>query len=161
MRTLTGHYERAIDKKSRLQIPSQLRACINPDEDGAGFYINLGDTKHTLSLFTPRYFDELSRRIETEFMAGEDAQQFERQFFSLAVYVEMDDQGRVVLPEMLRKKARLGEEVIVAGQKYRIDIWNRDEFNKALGIDWDGDEWPDWHGFLRMSPPRSLGGGQR
>ncbi|UCE61263.1 MAG: division/cell wall cluster transcriptional repressor MraZ, partial [Phycisphaerales bacterium] len=57
-----------------------------------------------------------------------------------------------VLPERLRKKARLGEEVYLVGQKRRIDIWNRTDLDRSMGIDWEGEDWPDWQSFVRMRP---------
>lgn len=152
MRLFTGQYDRTIDAKNRIQLPSQLRSAIEPERDGEGLYIILGEFKGTLSIYTERGFEELSTRIETETMTDPDAVRFEMQFFSTSVFVEMDKQGRLVLPDRLRKMARLEEEVLLVGQKRRIDVWNRAEFEQTLGIDWEGEDWPKWQGFLRMKP---------
>ena len=153
MRIFTGQYERTVDAKNRIQLPSQLRAAIDAERDGPGLYVSLGDHRGTLSIFTERGFEELAARIETEFMPGPESRRFELQFFALASHVDIDKQGRIVLPDRLRKKARLGEEVFLVGQKLRVDIWNRADLDRSIGIDWDGDDWPDWQGFLRMKPP--------
>ncbi len=158
MRIFTGQYDRTIDEKNRVQLPSQLRAAIDPERDGAGVYITLGEHRRTLSIFTERGFEELAARIETEFMPGPDSRRFEVQFYALASYVDIDKQGRIVIPDRLRKKARVDAEVFLVGQKYRIDLWNRADLEGAMGIDWEGDEWPDWQGFLRMRPSRSSEG---
>ena len=152
MRFFTGQYDRTIDDKKRLQLPSQLRSGIDEQRDGDGLYVTLGEHRGTLSIFTERGFEELASRIETEFMPGPEAQRFELQFYGATNYVEMDEKGRFVLPERLRKKARLADSVYLVGQKYRVDVWNRDDFERAMGIDWEGDDWPDWQGFLRMRP---------
>lgn len=155
MRIFTGQYDRTIDEKNRVQLPSQLRAAIDRGQDGAGVYITLGEHPRTLSIFTERGFEELAARIETEFMPGPDSRRFEVQFYALASYVDIDKQGRIVIPDRLRKKARVDAEIFLVGQKYRIDLWNRADLEEAMGIDWEGDEWPDWQGFLRMRPSRS------
>ena len=98
---------------------------IEPQRDGPGLYITLGEFPGTLALFTERGFEELSTRLETEYEQGEASRRFELQFYALASYVEMDKQGRVVLPERLVRKARLGEQVFIVGQKHRIEIWKR------------------------------------
>ncbi len=152
MRVFTGQYERTIDAKNRIQLPSQLRAAIDPERDGKGLYITLGEHRSTLSVFTERAFEELSSRIATEFMPGPESRRFELQFYALASYVEVDKQGRILVPDRLRRKARLGEEVFLVGQKYRVDVWNREDLDRSLGVDWEGDDWPDWQGFLRMRP---------
>lgn len=158
MRILYGHYERTIDRKNRVQIPAQLRARINPEQDGQGFYVTLGEKPHTLSIYPERYFERMAERIETEFMPGQDSQKFELQFYALASHVDMDAQGRILLPDNLRRKARLGENAVMVGQKHRIDIFNKEDFERVLDIDWDGDEWPDWQGFTRMRPSGPVNG---
>ncbi|RME38236.1 MAG: hypothetical protein D6788_07860 [Planctomycetota bacterium] len=150
MRVFAGQYDRTIDAKNRIQLPSQLRAAMDPERNGVGLYITPGEFRRTLSMFTEPGFEALARRIETETIPGPESRRFELQFYALASYVEMDKQGRIVIPERLRKLARLGEEVYLVGQKYRIDIWNRADLDRSIGIDWEGDDWPDWQGFLRM-----------
>ena len=152
MPIFTGQYDRTIDAKNRIQLPSQLRASIDPGRDGDGLYITLGEHRGTLSIFTERGFERLASRMETEFMPGPESRRFELQFYALASYIEADKQGRLVLPDRLLKKARLGEQVFLVGQKQRIDVWNRADLERSIGIDWDGDDWPDWQGFLRMRP---------
>lgn len=156
MRIFTGQYDRTIDDKNRLQIPSQLRSRVNPEQDGDGLYVTLGEHRGTLSIFTERAFEQVAARIETEFMPGAESRTFELQFYGLAAFLDVDKQGRILLPDRLRKKARLGEEVFLIGQKYRIDVWNRAEYERSLGIDWEGEDWPElWSRFLRMRPAES------
>lgn len=152
MRIFTGQYDRTIDGKNRLQLPSQIRAAMDPEQDGNGLYVMLGQFPKTLSLYTEARFQELATRMETEFIPGRESLQFELQFYGTPVYVEIDKQGRIVLPDRLRKKARLGADVYLVGQKTRLDLWNRADFERELGIDWEGDDWPDWQGFLRSRP---------
>ena len=157
MRFFTGQYERTIDAKKRIQLPSPLRAAIDPKSDGAGLYVTLGEHRGTLSIFTERGFESLANRMETEFLSGPESRRFELQFFALASLVEMDKQGRFVLPDRLVKKARLHTEVCLVGQKNRIEIWNRSDLDKSIGIDWEGDDWPDWQNFLRKRPTGNEG----
>lgn len=161
MRFFTDQHPRTIDDKNRIQLPSQFRSTIDKERDGEGLYITLGERRGTLAIFTERGFEELASRIETEYMAEEEAQRFELQFYALASRVELDSQGRFVLPERLMTKARIGKDVILVGQKNRIELWNRAVFEDSIGIDWEGDDWPDWRGFLRTRPstPRTAQGG--
>ncbi len=152
MRVFTGQHERTIDAKNRIQLPSQLRAAIDSEREGDGLYLTLGEHRGTLSIFTERGFEELTARMETEFMTGPESQRFELQFYALASRVDLDKQGRFVLPDRLVQKARLGHDVFLVGQKHRIDIWNRSELDRAMGIDWESEDWPEWHRFLRMRP---------
>ncbi len=150
MRFFTGQYERSIDPKGRIQLPAQLRAAIDPKRDGSGLYVQLGDFHGTLALYTERGFEELADRMVTEQIPGAESRKFELQFYALASFVDLDNQGRFVVPDALRAKARLKDDVLLIGQKNRIDVWNPENLKRVMGIDWEGDDWPDWQGFLRM-----------
>ncbi len=143
-----------------MQLPAQLRAEIDAERDGQGLYVQLGEFPQTLSLYTVREFREIPLRARTKYTPGLESRRFELQFWSAAVHVEVDNQGRFVIPEKQRKKARLGEEVYLVGQEYRIDIWNRLEYERQVKIDWEGEDWPDWQEFLHR-PPDPTGGAGR
>ena len=106
MRIFTGQYERTIDAKNRVQLPSQLRAAIDPERDGLGLYVSLGEHRGTLSIFTARAFEQLASRIETEFMPGPESRRFELQFYALASSVDMDKQGRIVTPTARKTRGK-------------------------------------------------------
>ncbi len=158
MRPFTGQFERSIDAKNRVQIPSQLRAAIDAERDGAGLYVSLGECPGSLWVLTERGFEALAERMATETMADERSGHFERQFYSSTQFIDIDKQGRVVLPERLVRKARLGTEVTILGCKSRFELWAREAFEQKYSIDWDGEEWPNWSGFLRMPGPATPGG---
>lgn len=154
MRVFTGQFDRSIDAKNRIQLPSQLRSAIgrDPEAEGVGLYITLGQYRGTLSMFTEQGFGDVAERLETEFESSDESRRFELQFYALASFVELDKQGRLVLPDRLVKMAKLEEEVFVIGQKNRIDVWNRKALGQAMELDWAGDQWPDWVRFLRRRP---------
>ena len=79
MLLFTGQYDRTIDAKHRIQLPSQFRSLIDPERDGSSMYVILGERPETLSLFTERGFEALASRIETEFIPGRKSQRFELQ----------------------------------------------------------------------------------
>jgi MraZ protein len=157
MRFFTGQHDRTRDAKNRIQIPAQFRTIIQAEseEESPVLYVTLGEHRGTLSMFTERQFEQLAARMETEYMPGPESRRFELQFYALASGIEMDKQGRIVLPDRLTRKARLGKDLLLLGQKNRIDLWNKADFERSLGVDWEGDDWPDWQGFLRMRPRRS------
>ena len=62
MKIFTGQYDRSIDAKNRIQLPSQLRAVVDEARDGSGLVITLGEHRGTLSIFTERGFEELAVR---------------------------------------------------------------------------------------------------
>lgn len=158
MKLFVGRHDRTLDAKNRIQIPTRFRDVISAEQESQSLYVTPGESRGTLSIFTERRFEELAARMETEFMATPASRKFEQQFYSLTDVVEMDKQGRIVLPEKLTRMARLKGELALVGQKHRIDVWSRGAFEQSLGIDWEGEEWPEWGDFLRMRPGGSAAG---
>lgn len=152
MRYFVGQFPRTRDDKGRIQIPAQFRDVMNEEAATSSLYVTLGEHKGTLALYTVKGFEKLAERVETEFMTGQDAHRFELQFYGTTSQTEMDKQGRLVLPDTHTRKARLGTDLMLVGQKNRIEIWNRAAFEGSPGIDWEGDDWPEWQGFLRRRP---------
>lgn len=62
-------------------------------------------------------------------MTKKDARKFMRMFFSGAIEVEIDKQGRINIPAKLREYAHLEKDCTVIGVSNRIEIWNRQTWN--------------------------------
>lgn len=114
-----GEFYHSIDEKGRLIIPSRLR-------DGLGdkFIVTRG-----LDLCLFAYpLDEWSlmeQKLKQLPITRGDARAFMRLFFSGAVEVELDKQGRVLLPANLREYSRLDREVVIIGVSSRVEVWSK------------------------------------
>jgi len=64
--------------------------------------------------------------------APDEAVAFERLGFALASKVELDRQGRLLLSEKVRKRARLGSALTLVGVRDHIELWNTDNWEKYL-----------------------------
>lgn len=124
----TGAYELNIDEKKRLSIPASIRNRMDPDADGAGFYLVLGVRAGTLSLYADRYFRIYAERLAAEMAFGEEQQTFESLFFSKCAELEIDKQGRVTLPEHMLEAAKIGRAVYLTGARDHLDLWNKDHY---------------------------------
>lgn len=65
-------------------------------------------------------------------MTQSDARAFVRFFFSGAVDVELDKQGRIMLPGNLREYAGLTKEAVVVGVSSRFEIWSKDVWERYM-----------------------------
>ncbi|MHC5111420.1 MAG: division/cell wall cluster transcriptional repressor MraZ [Planctomycetota bacterium] len=148
MRLFAGQYERSIDDSNRMQLPRPLRLVVDPDKEGCTLIVTLGENRGTLAILTPEGFEDIATRIPKRPAPGPQARRSKFQFYGIASPVEMDKQGRIVLPDRLCKKAGLSGEVYLIGLRNRIEIWNRAELSEAMGIDWDSKEWVEWNEFL-------------
>ena len=125
----TGTYEHAIDAKNRLAIPAEIRALLrrNRPESGEplGLYVTCGEGQ-LLCLYTDEGFEQRAAELDKSELETEQLLAYERVMFSLARRVEVDDQGRVRLPEQLQKMVQLPQEVVILGVKDHLEVRGRD-----------------------------------
>ena len=149
----TDAYERTIDAKNRIQIPAQFRNAMDPEADGGSFYLCPGERRNTLSLYPERTFQLRAEQLRTDQISGEDSLAFEQLYYSLASRLEMDKQGRVVLPERQLSLVNLGKEITLAGASTRIDIWQTAEYSEFLRTAF-ATRWSDLQKFMRQTLER-------
>lgn len=128
----TDAYVRNIDSKNRLQIPAQMRAVINPELDGKSMFLVPGERENTLSLYTEAFFCEKAASLRTDEIPGPEAIDFEQLFFGSASRIELDAQGRLVLPERQLEMVDLGTEIYVVGAQYRVDLWRKSDYEAFM-----------------------------
>ncbi len=131
MLLLTGEYEHVIDDKSRVLISNKLRNQIDADEHGSNFYLVLG-ANGILCLYPEKYFERLALAIAPGTAAPDETVAFERMSFALASKIELDNQGRLLLNERLRKRAGLKDHVTLVGVRDHIELWNSENWEQYL-----------------------------
>ncbi|MDI6710566.1 MAG: division/cell wall cluster transcriptional repressor MraZ [Bacillota bacterium] len=119
-----GEYQHTMDAKGRLFIPARLRE-------------GLGDTAvatkgldRCLFLFSAEEWRNMEGKLRKLPLARADARAFARLFFSGAAELEIDKQGRILLPAHLREYAGLEKDVVVLGVSSRVEIWDREEWTR-------------------------------
>lgn len=133
----TGTYEHTIDAKRRLAIPSEIRSILEREARQAGqegplrLYVALGD-EGSLALYTPRVFEKRAAELDHSGLDADQLLEYERYFYSLAVEVVLDAQGRIRLPEHLLKLAKLGTEVVLIGAKDHLEVRDRKSWMEGL-----------------------------
>ncbi len=127
----TGEYFHAIDSKSRLTIPSKLRDVIYPREQTCAFYA-VAEYDGALCLYTPEVYRRRSPRFDPDELADEDVRSFQRLYYSLTEYVEVDRLGRVLLPERLLRRCNITKNVAIVGAYDHIQVWDADRWQGWL-----------------------------
>jgi len=118
-----GEYYHNIDQKGRLAIPIKFR---NELARGAVVTKGLDDC---LFLYTKEEWEKLAAKLAQLPISKSNTRAFARLMLAGAMDVELDTQGRVVLPEYLRKYAGLNKKVVVAGLYNRLEIWDEEKWN--------------------------------
>ncbi len=124
MSLLIGRYNYALDPKNRLPVPPKYREAL-AQEKGRTFYLTSG-MEGCLYLFLPAQWEKLLAGDLKMFSLPNKEQEraFKRKFFSEAVEVEPDAQGRILIPQYLKEHARLRDTVLVQGAGNRAEIWD-------------------------------------
>ncbi len=133
---LTGAYEHAIDAKNRLSIPAQIRNEMDPERDGTRFYLVPGARPGTLSLYPEKTFRRRQESWPSPEIPNEDLLNFNQVFFSMATLLDLDKQGRVLLPDRPVKAAAIRREVYITGAGDHLDLWNKSDYESFLDANW-------------------------
>lgn len=120
---LLGEYKHNLDTKGRMAIPAKFR-----DKLQAGAIITRG-IDNCLFVFASAEWDELAKKLVALPLAQANSRAFVRLMLAGASDVELDNQGRILIPDYLRKYAGLQKAVIVAGLYNRIEIWDEAAWN--------------------------------
>jgi MraZ protein len=112
-----GEYEHTIDAKGRMAIPAKYRGQM-----ADGGVISKGQNG-CLSVYPLRRWEEKSVELEKN-KTSEDLRDFERLIFPSASDIDLDGQGRILIPAKLRTYASLENEVAVTGVRDHFEIWN-------------------------------------
>jgi MraZ protein len=116
---LLGEHQYQMDPKGRMSLPADYR-----EELGAGVYITLG-MDGCLWAFPEEEWARQRRDVESWPLSAPGNRAYARVFFGNAERVELDGQGRLVVPRRLRDKARLERDVVVMGVGNRLEIWSQ------------------------------------
>ncbi|WP_084615950.1 division/cell wall cluster transcriptional repressor MraZ [Solimonas flava] len=125
-----GSHQLSIDDKGRLAIPARFRQPLT-DSCGAQLVITTGPNP-CIEIYPAPEFQRIVRDIQ----AMDDritAEKLKQVFVGFAVETTMDAQGRVLLPPMLRRRARLDGNAVLMGQDTRFDLWAADIWEQRFG----------------------------
>ena len=117
---MTGTYEHSIDAKGRLFIPAKLR-----EELGVTFYLAMG-VDECLALYPQETWNRFTEKFASLPMSQSAAM---RPLFANASKCELDSQGRIVIPQKLRKYAGLEKDAVIIGVNDRAEIWSAETWN--------------------------------
>lgn len=123
-----GHYYHSIEAKGRLAIPALYR-----EELASGGVVTWG-LDGCLFLFPSSYWQKLSEKLASLPMTNPQARNLTRLLVQSASDLNLDSQGRTLIPEHLRKTANLKKQVVVAGSLNRVEIWDRDNYHEHLDL---------------------------
>lgn len=124
---LIGEFYHTIDPKGRVIVPQQLREDL-----GESFFVTKG-LDECLFVYPTDGWVEFTNKIDS--LPLSDAKDLQRFFNSRARMVQIDKQGRILIPQILRDFAGLKKDIVIVGASVRAEIWDKDrwdEFNDKM-----------------------------
>jgi len=128
-----GEYNHSIDAKGRVIVPAKFR-----DSLGEQFVVSQG-LDGCLFIFPNEEWQRFEEKLKTLPMSDKQARKFVRFFLAGAAEVEVDKQGRILLPSVLREFAGLSKDVVLVGVGARAEIWDKERWIENTSYD-DMDE---------------------
>jgi MraZ protein len=118
-----GRFENKLDDKGRLAMPAKFRARL-----AEGFVVTRG-FEGCLTVYPMPEWQRLAEALGRFPVTDQKARALRRVLFAQAADMELDRQGRMLIPEYLREAAGLQNGVIVAGMDGYIEIWDKDRWS--------------------------------
>lgn len=116
-----GEYQHSIDRKARLILPSKFREAAKANFVEK-FFITRGLDK-CLFMFAEEEWKTQEQKFKNMPFTKQESRKFNRIYFSGAIDVIPDRQGRFIIPNFLKDFAGIKKDVVIIGVSNRIEIW--------------------------------------
>mgnify|MGYP001607792771 FL=1 len=124
---LIGEYQHTLDTKKRLAVPAKLRK-----ELGETAVLTRG-LDNCLFLYPMQEWQKLTEKLSQLSVGSGDTRSFLRLMMAGATEVELDQLGRILIPDYLKNYAGLKQRVIIAGVYNRLEVWDEERWNTYKG----------------------------
>lgn len=134
-----SEYSHSIDAKGRIVLPAKFR-----EELGESFYITKGNVtskeNRMVCVYPKDKWLEYAEKLVAIPESDKLASKYARSIMSGAILCEPDKNGRILIPENLRKFAELDKEVVSIGQFNHVEIWDKAKWDIYNDDDFDETE---------------------
>jgi MraZ protein len=124
-----GEYNHTIDAKGRLIVPAKFREQL-----GEAFVITNGNDG-CLNIYTEEDWETFLEKLQLLPTSNGDIRKIRRMLVAQAETVELDKQGRILVPTALRERAGLNKDVVLAGNIEKIEVWDKDRWEAEIASD--------------------------
>ena len=126
-----------MDSRGRMALPTRFREEAEQRTENR-LVATIDNNEQCLLLYSLGDWEEVQRRLEALSNIGTSARLLQRLLIGHATDVEMDAQGRVLIPPLLREYGELEKKIVLMGQTNKLEIWGeqiwrtrREEWLKA------------------------------
>lgn len=112
-----------IDDKGRMTIPTRYRKDLDLTADGK-FILTIDTDERCLLLYALEDWEEIEKKLEKLPSFNATTRRIQRLLIGYATEVNLDNNGRILLPQVLREYAMLDRQIILVGQGKKFEIWS-------------------------------------
>ena len=131
MNYLIGTYECKIDVKGRLLIPSAFKKQLAPVIP-KGFVLKRAVFQNCLELYPLEQWEELIKKVNSLNRFKKKNNDFIRRFTAGVKFIELDNNGRLLIPKDLIEFSNINREVTLSTSVNIIEIWDKSSYEKAI-----------------------------
>ena len=131
MNYLIGTYECKIDVKGRLLIPSAFKKQLAPVIP-RGFVLKRAVFQNCLELYPLAQWEELIKKVNSLNRFKKKNNDFIRRFTAGVKFIELDGNGRLLIPKDLIEFSNINREVTLSTSVNIIEIWDKSSYEKAI-----------------------------
>lgn len=127
MTFFTGEYECKLDAKGRMVLPAKIKANL-PSASVNELVLRKG-YEPTITVYTMLEYKKIHSKFSSLSEFNPEQRKLKRQFFRSIAQVELDSNGRFLLPKSMISHAKLMKEVLVLGLGSSIELWDPEVYN--------------------------------
>jgi MraZ protein len=120
-----GEFEYRMDEKGRVPIPPKFRT-EELKKDGV---ILCPGMEKCITIYSPSEWKKLADSLTSGPIMPSKLRKLNRAIFATAFSLEIDGQGRIVIPTQLRQYAGINDEVVMAGANTYLELWGKELWN--------------------------------
>jgi MraZ protein len=127
-----GKHDYSMDERGRIPMPPRFREALMQ-----GIILTQGTPDRCIRAYPLDAFEQQASLYTESPVTTRLGRVNRRAFFSGAYQSELDKQGRVLIPPVLRDYANLANQVVIVGVGEGMEIWNSDDFATAIAAEED------------------------
>lgn len=137
----SGEYHKTLDLKNRVNIPAKFRKALDSINDKT-FVITRGFDR-CLVLYPLYEWNIVEQQLSSLSSIRNKHRSFIRSIVRHASYVQYDAQGRVIIPEDLKKFSNVDKDIVIIGMISKIEIWSPEQLKQHDDLSNDSDSFDD------------------
>lgn len=122
-----------LDAKGRMALPTRFRDSLVVLSEGR-LVLTIDMREQCLLLYPLPAWEVVQSKLEALSNIRDDARRLQRLLIGHATDIDMDAQGRILVPPMLREFAQLEKKVVVVGQGNKLEIWSADQWQQRMSV---------------------------